>query len=701
MSARLVDGVLVVEIDNAPVNALGVETLRGFDADLRAGEVDPNVRAFVIVGANGTFSGGADIRTFGTTWPADVPDLRAVIARMEAGTKPFVAAIDGVAFGGGLELALACDERVATARARVGLPEISLGLLPGGGGTQRLPRAIGVAAALERILTGAPLAAVAASELGLLEVVEGDLVAAAIVRARALPAGMRRRLSAIAIAPGAEATIAAARASAPQADRGGLAYRRCIDCLEAATTLPFEAGLARERELFEELRRSAQSRAKIHAFFAEREAAKIPDLPAGLLGAAVAKACVVGSGTMGGGIAMALANGGIAVTVVDTSAEALERCRSTIAANYGATVRKGKLGEAEMHARLGRIAFATDLATAAASVDAVIEAVFEELEIKRDVFATLDRVCKPGTLLATNTSTLDIDAIATATKRPEDVVGLHFFSPANVMRLLEIVRGEATSARTLATALLLAKRIGKVGVVARTCDGFIGNRMLAGYGREAYVLVEAGALPHDVDRVIRDFGFAMGPFAMGDLAGLDVGWRIRKRRIAEGRVSAEREPEIADRLCELGRYGQKTGAGFYRYRAGSRVPEPDPEVEALIAAESRRLGIERRAFDDREILMRCLLPLVNEGARILADGTAIRASDIDIVWITGYGFPAYRGGPMHWADAIGLANVVEDLRAFETRYGAHWRPAPLLIELATGGRTFSSLGAREALREKV
>ena len=700
MTAENRDGVLVLELDNPPVNALGVDVLRGLDAALRSGEADPSVRAFVITGKQGTFSGGADIRTFGKAWPADAPDLRAVIARIEASPKPCFAAIDGVALGGGLEVALACDERFATPRARLGLPEINLGLLPGAGGTQRLPRAVGVPAALEMIVSGVPIGAARARELGLVEVVDGDVLAAAVARAKAARPGERRRISALPIGDGAEA-IAAARAQTAAEERGGLAARRCIDCIEAAATLPFEAGLARERALFEELRASEQSRSKIHVFFAEREAAKIPDLPAGTQARGIARACVIGSGTMGGGIAMALANGGIAVTIVDTSAEALERCRTTIASNYAATVRKGKLSDAEMAARVQRITFATELDDAAAFADAIIEAVFEELDLKRDVFAKLDRICKPGTLLATNTSTLDIDAIAAATARPQDVIGLHFFSPANVMRLLEIVRGAATSSEALATSLALAKRIRKVGVVARTCDGFIGNRMLAGYGREAYYLLEEGALPQDVDRVMRDFGFAMGPFAVGDLAGLDVGWRIRKRRKAEGRAAALRESEIADRLCEQGRYGQKTGAGLYRYANGSRTPVPDPEVEALIRAESARLRVERRAISDDEILMRCLLPLVNEGAKILADGTAIRASDIDLVWVYGYGFPAFRGGPMRWADVTGLGRVVEELRRFEQRYGVHWRPAPLLVELAASHRKFADLAANEAREEKV
>ena len=683
--------VLVIELDNPPVNAIAQGVRAGLLAAITEGEADDGVVAFVIAGRNGAFSGGADIREFGK--PPAQPGISEVIARMEASAKPFVAAIDGFAFGGGFEIALGCDARVGNARARVNLPEINLGLLPGAGGTQRLPRLVGARAALDIILGGPPVPPDRARELGILDdVVTGDPVDAACAAARDLARTGRRRASARAVTaePG---LFDEARAKAEPAERGGLAALRCIDAVEASATLPFADGLARERAFFLELRASAQSRGRIHAFFAEREAAKIPGLSAEPA-AEPASACVIGAGTMGGGIAMALANAGLSVHVVESEAAALERGRATIESNYAATVRKGRLTQADFDARMARLHFGTDLAAAARAADVVIEAVFEELDIKRGVFAELDRVCPPGTLLATNTSTLDIDAIAEATTRPQDVIGLHFFSPANVMRLLEIVRGTKTSDPAIATSLALAKRIKKVGVVARTCDGFIGNRMLAGYGREAAYLLEEGALPQDVDRVIRAFGFPMGPFAMSDLAGNDVGWRIRKRRLAEGRFSQVRDPEIGDRLCERGRFGQKTGAGFYRYAVGDRTPQPDPEVEALIAAESARLGIARRAISDDEILMRCMLPLVNEGANILRDGTAIRPGDIDIVWIYGYGYPAFRGGPMQWADELGLPAVLETLRGYETAFGAHWRPSPLIVELAETGKRFADLGAR-------
>jgi 3-hydroxyacyl-CoA dehydrogenase len=680
------DGVLLVELDNPPVNAIAQSVRAGLLAAVEAGERDDRVVAFVVSGRSGAFSGGADIREFGK--PSAAPTLPDVLARIEASEKPFVAAIDGFAFGGGFEIALACDARVGTSRARVNLPEINLGLLPGAGGTQRLPRLVGAAEALRIILGGPPVAPERARDLGILDALEDDAIAAACRLARELAESGRRRASerVVVFEPGDFTT---ARAKAEPVARGGLAAHRCIDAVEASTTLPFAAGLARERELFLELRDSAQSRGRIHLFFAERDAAKVPGLTLGSAANATnpMRVCVIGAGTMGGGIAMACANAGLDVAVVESEAEALARGRSTIENNYATTARKGRISQGDVDARLAHMRFGTELEAAARDADVVIEAVFEDLDVKRGVFADLDRICKPGALLATNTSTLDIDAVAAATSRPQDVIGLHFFSPANVMRLLEIVRGTKTSDAAIATSLALAKRIKKIGVVARTCDGFIGNRMLAGYGREANYLVEEGALPQDVDRVMRDFGFPMGPFAMFDLAGLDVGWRIRKRRMAEGRFSRIRDSEIGDRLCELGRFGQKTGAGIYRYDGTSRTPIPDPAVEALIVSESARLGIARRAVSDDEIRMRCMLPLANEGANVLEDGTAIRASDIDVVWTYGYGFPAFRGGPMQWADELGLSRVLAEIRSFET-HGSHWAPSPLLVRLAESGRRF-------------
>ncbi len=690
------DGVLVVELDNPPVNAFSPDILSGVFAAIEEGEADPAVRAFVLAGRGGIFSGGADIRWFGKPPPPNVPSLRDVIGRIEASPKAWVAAIDGTAFGGGLEIVLACDRRIGSPRARVALPEINLGLLPGAGGTQRLPRAAGCAAALRIILSGAPVKASEALELGILDAVEtDDLLSAACAQALAA-AGARTRLSARELQP-EPAVFAAARAQLAPPERGGLAAHRCVDAIEAATTLAFAPGLQREGALFLELLASEQSKSRIHVFFAEREAAKVPDLPAGTEPAPVRTVCVVGAGTMGTGIAMALANGGLDVRVIEVADDVLARGRALIEKNYAASAAKGRFSETAVAERLARIRFGTDLA-AAADADLVIEAVFEELDLKREVFARLETVCRPGAILASNTSTLDIDAIARGSSRAGDIVGLHFFSPANVMKLLEIVRGSATSARAIATSLALAKTIGKIAVVARTCDGFIANRMLAPYSRETMLLVEEGALPQDVDRVMEAFGFPMGPFRMYDLAGLDVGWRIRKRRLAEGKLSAVRDSEIGDRLCELGRFGQKTGAGIYRYDE-KRMPLPDPEVEALIAAESARLGIARRTLSDDEILERCMLAIVNEGAKALEDGTAIRPGDIDVAWIYGFAFPAYRGGPMHYADTLGTAYLRDRLNALSERYGEHWRPAPLIERLAARGGRFADLGAYDAMAQ--
>jgi 3-hydroxyacyl-CoA dehydrogenase len=692
------DGVLVVEVDNPPVNAFSPDILLALMSAIDEGEADPAVRAFVLAGRNGIFTGGADIRWFGKTPPPGTPLLPEVIARIEASPKPWIAALDGTAFGGGLEIALACDRRVGSARARVALPEINLGLLPGAGGTQRLPRACGCAAALRIILSGAPVPAAEARELRILDAVEeGDLVVAACAQAAAAASsGARTRLSARE-APVEEGAFASARAQLAPLERGGLAAHRCVDAVEAATTLPFEQGLRHERELFVELLASEQSKSKIHVFFAEREAAKVPDVPPGTPVAPVRSVCVVGAGTMGTGIAMALANGGLEVRVVEAGESALTRSRALIARIYAASSRKGRFDEADATERLARMRFGTDLAVAA-DVDLVIEAVFEELDVKREVFARLEQICRPDAILASNTSTLDIDAIAQSSSRAGDIIGLHFFSPANVMRLLEIVRGSATSARAIASSLALAKKIGKVAVVARTCDGFIANRMLAPYSRETLLLVEEGAFPQDVDRVMEGFGFPMGPLRMYDLAGLDVGWRIRKRRLAEGKLTAVRESELADRLCELGRFGQKTGEGIYRYD-DSRKPIPDPEVEALIFAESARLGIARRVVSDDEILTRCLLAIVNEGAKALEDGTAMRPGDIDIVWIYGFAFPAYRGGPMHYADTLGITHVRDELARLSELHGSHWRPAALIESLAARGARFADLGAYEATAE--
>jgi 3-hydroxyacyl-CoA dehydrogenase len=679
------DGVAVLTIENPPVNALGPQSIAPLIPALEAAAADPAVTAVVITGANGNFSGGADMRGFGVS-PPPRPNVRDLIAVLESSAKPIVAAIDGNAMGGGLEVALGCDYRVASPAARLGLPEIKRGLLPGAGGTQRAPRLIGVPAALELILGGEPVGAERAKAIGLVDAVAGDVLTEAIAFARTLAGKPRRRVSETTAAPD-DAALAAARERAQPEARGGLAEHRAIDCVADATVLPFEEGLVRERERFVALLGSEQSKARIHLFFAEREAAKLPDgsVPPPF---SVRTAAVVGGGTMGTGIAMACANGGVSVTLIDVKPELVERARGIIAGNYGATLRKGKLSQDEHDARLGRIAYATSL-DAVADVDLVIEAVFEEMGIKQDVFRELDRIARPGAILATNTSTLDVDAIAGVTSRPQDVVGMHFFSPANVMKLLEIVRGKQTSPETIARALGIAKQLKKVGVVAGNCDGFIGNRMLHQYTREAGFLLEEGASPQRVDKVIKDFGLPMGPFAMGDLAGLDVGWRIRKGRHAIA-PPVGRSSKIGDELCEAGRYGQKTGAGYYRYESGSRTPVPDPFVDELIERNAREAGIERRDIADDEILKRCMYPLVNEAAKILAEGIAARSGDVDVVWVYGYGFPAFRGGPLRWADSVGLRAILDDLLAFERVHGSNWTPAPLLRELAERGETFGT-----------
>ncbi|HEX3550212.1 MAG TPA: 3-hydroxyacyl-CoA dehydrogenase NAD-binding domain-containing protein [Candidatus Elarobacter sp.] len=683
------DGVAVITIDYPPVNALGTTSIAPLLEALAAAQRDPAVTAIVLHGANGTFSGGADMKTFGVS-PPPRPNTRDFIEGLEASAKPIVAALEGNVLGGGLEVALGCDYRVAAPTARMAFPEIKRGLLPGAGGTQRAPRLIGIAESLAMILGGDPVDAARAKAIGLVDAVAtGETVDDAVAFARTLAGAPRRRISEMSVERD-DAALAEARKRAQPAERGGLAEQRAIDCVEDATALPFADGLQRERDRFVELLGSEQSKARLYIFFAEREAAKPPE--GATPPSPIRTATIIGSGTMGSGIAMACANAGIAVTLVDVKPELLERARGIMSGNYAATMKKGRLTEDEMNARLGRIAFATSL-DAAAGVDLVIEAVFEEMEVKQDVFRRLDTIATPGTLLASNTSTLDIDAIAGCTSRPQDVCGLHFFSPANVMRLLEIVRGARTSPDTIARALAFAKQIGKVGVVAGNCDGFIGNRMLHQYFREAAFLMEEGAPPQQIDRVIKNFGFAMGPFATGDLAGLDVGWRIRRARNAIA-PPAGRYSRVADVLCEMGRFGQKTGAGYYRYEPGDRTPHPDPVVDELTERIAREDGVTRRIVSDDEILKRCIYPLVNEAAKELEEGIAQRPGDVDVVWIYGYGFPVWRGGPLRWADSVGLATIVDDMRAFERVHGANWTPAPLLVELAEGGSTFSSWKAR-------
>jgi 3-hydroxyacyl-CoA dehydrogenase len=684
----------LITLNNPPVNALSVSKgvlQRILDA-IKEGEHDPAVRAFVVTGAGRCFSGGADISEFGKPPVVGMANLPALATYMDTVTKPIVAGIHGFALGGGLELALACHFRVAAPGTQLGLPEVKLGILPGAAGTQRLPRVVGVERGLQMIVSGDPIGPEKALELGLIDdIAKGGIVQAASSFANKAVREAReiRKTSAgnAKLDQPADEFFAAARARIAKEYRGYPAPLTIVDCVEAAVTMPFVKGVQRERELFEKLRATDESRALRHLFFAERQVTKIPDVPEDTPTQEIKTAALIGAGTMGGGIAMNFANAGIPVTVLETSQEALDKGLGIVRKNYAATVSKGRLSQEDMDKRVGLFKGTVnyeDLKKA----DIVIEAVFEDMAVKKQVFAQLDKVCKPEAIVASNTSTLDVNEIAAVTSRPEKVLGLHFFSPANVMKLLEVVRADKTSKETLATAMKLSKTIKKVGVVAGVCDGFIGNRMLHGYFREAGFLLEEGALPQQVDKVIEDFGFAMGPFRVGDLAGLDVGWYIRKRQAAT-RPAHLRYSKVADQICELGRFGQKTGAGWYKYEAGNRTPIPDPIVEDLIVKASKAAGIERRAVSDQEILERCMYALINEGAEILEEGIALRASDIDIVYIYGYGFPRFRGGPMFYADLVGLDKVYASVKKFHEQHGEFWKPSALLERLAGEGGKFN------------
>ncbi|MGW4728596.1 3-hydroxyacyl-CoA dehydrogenase NAD-binding domain-containing protein [Streptomyces shenzhenensis] len=680
---RTQDGVAVILLHNPPVNALGHSLRQGISAALDRAAEDTGVRSVVLAGSGRGFCGGADVRQFNTPAATAHPMLREVIAEIEASAKPVVAALHGVALGGGLELALGCHHRIATADARLGLTEVTLGLVPGAGGTQRLPRLIGVAKALELVQHGRQLTGAEAVDLGLVDALfEGDPMTAGIAYAavaEAVPPPGARAVEATGV--DFAARRAAVRAKAPNA----LAQRAAIDCVEAATRLPLEEGLDHERSRFDELVTGTASKALRHIFFAERQAAKITDLPADTAVQEVTAAAVIGAGTMGGGIAMAFADAGVPVVLFEREQEALDRGLARLRHNYEVTAAKGKLTTSQLEERMGRIRPTLVLGDIAGA-DLVIEAVFENMDVKKDVFRRLDAVCKPGAILASNTSRLSIDEIAAVTSRPQDVIGLHFFSPANVMRLLEVVRGDATSPTTLASCAKAAQRIGKVPVVVKVGEGFVGNRMLTPYWREANFLLEEGASPQQVDRALTRFGMAMGPHNVADLAGLDINWATRKR-LAPTRPAHLRYCTIPDRICEQGRFGQKTGAGYYRYETGSRAPHPDPVVEEIITRCAREAGITRRVLADDEIVERCVLALVNEGARILEDRIAQRASDIDVVYVSGYGFPAWRGGPMHYAETLGLDLTLHKIRALYEVHGEHWTPAPLLERLVARGAT--------------
>jgi 3-hydroxyacyl-CoA dehydrogenase len=677
----------VITIDNPPVNALSHGVREGLKTALDRALADGGIASIALLCAGRTFSAGADITEFGK--PVTPPGLREVIDAFEASAKPVVAALHGTAFGGGFELALGCHYRIAAATAKVGLPEVKLGLIPGAGGTQRLPRLAGIEAALKMIVDGNPVSAERAKAMGVVdEIAEGDLARAAIAFAQRLADESRppRPTSALPVPPAKAGAFEELEKGIAKKQRGFVAPFRAIEAVRAAAVEPFAEGMRLERDLFVQLMASPESRAQRHVFFAEREVAKIPGLPADTPTREIRTAGVVGAGTMGGGIAMCFVNAGIPVALIESTEEALDRGLSTIRRNYANSVARGSLRQEDMDRRMALLQASTDYANLS-KADVILEAVFEEMTLKKEVFAKLDAVAKPGAILASNTSYLDVDEIAAATKRPGDVLGMHFFSPANVMKLVENVRGERSSPDVLATAQKLGKRIGKVPVMVGVSDGFVGNRMLTKRMREAYFLLEEGALPWQVDKVLYDFGFPMGNFAMSDLAGLDVGWRNRKSKL-DRLTPRERECDILDRICEMGRYGQKTGAGFYRYDE-KRNPSPDPLIEKLIVEHSQRRGIARREIADREILERCMYVMVNEGAKILEEGVAARPHDVDIVWIYGYGFPVYRGGPMFWADEVGLPKVLEGILHYRESVGAqYWEPAPLIERYVKEGRGF-------------
>lgn len=679
------DGVGIIKINNPPVNALSAGVREGIKSGIEMAGNDDSVSSVVIWCEGRTFIAGADITEFGK--PPTGPSLNEVIAYIEMSPKPVVAAIHGTALGGGLETALGAHYRVANPGARVGLPEVKLGILPGAGGTQRLPRVVGVPMALKMITSGDPIDAAKALKVGLVsEVIEGDLKAGAIAFAKKVVAEGRPlvkisdQTAMLEDARKNPGIFDEFRKSIARKTRGFEAPENCIKAVQAAVELPFPEGLKRERELFMELMQGEQSISQRYFFFAERMAAKIPDVPKDTPLIDINTCGIIGAGTMGGGIAMNFLQAGLPVTIVETTQEGLDKGIALIEKNYAATVSKGRMSQDAMDKCMDLLQGTTNL-EGIKDVDIVIEAIFENMDVKKELFGKLDAICKDGTILATNTSTLDINEIGAATKRPESVIGLHFFSPANVMKLLEEVRTDKTSKSVMASCMALAKRIGKVPVMVGVCEGFVGNRILHRRAEQATALLMEGALPQDVDRVLFDFGLPMGPFAMSDLAGNDVGWRIRQ---GKGVTSP-----IADAICELGRFGQKTGSGYYLYKDGSRTPTPDPIVEDIIIKASKDAGIERRSISDDEILKRCIYPMINEGCKILEEGIAVRASDIDVTWVYGYGWPVYRGGPMRYAEAVGLKNIYNTLLEYQKSHGDFFKPAALLEKMVKEGKTFT------------
>lgn len=689
--------IAIITLNNPPVNGLGLSTRQGIADGMAQANANPAVAAIVITGAGKAFSGGADIKEFGSPKAMQEPNLNSVIGVLENSSKPVIAAIHTVVMGGGLELALGCHYRVVSPGTSVALPEVKLGLLPGAGGTQRLPRVLGVEPALNMIVSGEPIKAemlamlpgqklfdkVAASAESLAE--EALAFARSVASVRPLPLVRDLKCK----HPQGDAYFQFARNMVKGMSKHFPAPAKCVDAVEAATKKKFDEGMAVEREIFINLMWTAESKSLRHLFLAERAASKIADVPSDTVLRAINSVAVIGAGTMGGGIAMNFLNAGIPVKMLEMKQEALDRGIATIRKNYEAQVKKGKLKQDKYDQRMGLLSTTLSY-DELAGTDMVIEAVFEEIGVKEAVFKELDRVMKPGAILASNTSTLDVNKIAGFTKRPQDVVGLHFFSPANVMKLLEVVRGEKTAIDVMATVMSVAKKIRKTAVVSGVCDGFIGNRMIEQYGRQGGFLLDEGCTPAQVDRAIEKFGFAMGPFRMGDLAGNDIGWAIRKRRYTE--QPDMKYSKTADLLCEKGRFGQKTGAGWYDYVPGKRDAIPNAEVEAMIAAHRESLGITARKISDEEIVQRLVFSLVNEAAHILEEGIAAKASDIDIVYIFGYGFPAHRGGPMNYADQVGLFNVVQAMNRFAQNPlddAKFWQPAPLLAKLAAEGKTFN------------
>ncbi len=692
VSIQVSGPVAVLTMDRPPVNSLGYDLRAGIADALDEANANAAVQIIVLTGTARAFSAGADVTEFGTPKGAKEPNLRVVIGMLENNAKPVVGTIAGQCLGGGLELAMGCHFRVAAADAQLGLPEVKIGLLPGAGGTQRLPRLIGLEAALNMIVSGAPVAAAKFAGTALVDrIIDGDLVAGAVAFAeevleKKLPARRARDLKVK--DPQGEAFLQFARNTVGAMSKNFPAPLKCLEAVAASYGQSFDDGCKVEREGFLSLMASPESRALRHVFAAERAAAKIPGLPADTVLRKIAKVGVIGAGTMGGGITMNFLNAGIPVVLLEMKQEALDKGLATIRRNYENSMKKGKLKPEQVEQRMGLVT-GTLSYDAFADADLVIEAVFENMDVKKTVFETLDRVCKRGAILASNTSYLNLDQIAGFTQRPGDVIGLHFFSPANVMRLLEVVRGAKTAPDVLATSMAVAKTIKKIAIVSGVCDSFIGNRMLARYGAAAQGLLNAGALPQQIDGALQKYGMAMGPFRMGDLAGLDIGWATRKRKAAEAGVPLK--PSVPDLLCEVGRFGQKTGAGYYRYEAGKRDPIPDALTEKMITDYRTANAITPRKISDEEVVERCIFALVNEGARILDEGIAARASDIDIAYLNGYGFPLHRGGPMLQADIIGLPNVVRALRRFAAEPGADasWQPAPYLVKLADDGKTFN------------